>query len=74
VSGLVSDDYGEEVPASAPSTKNGMVRRWRLEGREKRSRIVNEVVATEARTIIIVWRYRWPNGSCLASWLEARSI
>jgi hypothetical protein len=29
--------------------------------------MTNEVVATEARTIIIVWRYRRPNGSCLAS-------
>ena len=30
----------------------------RHEGREKRSRMVNEVVASEARTIIIVRRYR----------------
>jgi hypothetical protein len=74
VSGLVSDDYGEEVHAPAPSTENGVVRRWRLEGREKRRRMVNEVVVTEARTIIIVQRYRWPNGPCLASRLEARSI
>jgi hypothetical protein len=44
------------------------------EGREKRSRMVNEVVATEARTIIIVRRYRWPNGSCLVSRSEARPI
>jgi hypothetical protein len=32
------------------------------------------VVATEARTIIIVWRYRWPNGPYLVSWPEARPI
>jgi hypothetical protein len=44
------------------------------EGREKRSRMTNEMVATEARTIIIVWRYRWLNGPCLASRLEARPI
>jgi hypothetical protein len=30
------------------------------EGREKRSRMTNEAVATEARTMIIVRRYRWP--------------
>jgi hypothetical protein len=49
-------------------------RRWRHERREKRSRMTNEVVATEARTIIIVHKYRWSNGSCLASWPEARLI
>jgi type II secretory pathway component PulJ len=49
-------------------------RRWRHDGREKRSRIANEVVATEARTIIIVQRYRWLNGSCLANRPEARPI
>ncbi|PWZ34508.1 hypothetical protein Zm00014a_017384 [Zea mays] len=54
VSGLVSDEYGEEAPAPTPSAENGVVRRWRHEGREKRSRIANEAVATEARTIIIV--------------------
>jgi hypothetical protein len=32
---------------------------------------VNEVGETEARTIIILRRYRWPNGSCLASQPEA---
>jgi hypothetical protein len=74
VSGLVLDKYGEEVPTHVPSIENGVVQRWRLEGREKRSRMANEVVATEARTIIIVRRYRWPNGSCLASWPEERSI
>jgi hypothetical protein len=42
--------------------------------REKRSRMANEMVAIETRTIIIVWRYRWPNGSCLASRPEARPI
>jgi hypothetical protein len=66
---MVSDEYGEE--ASTPTAENGVARRWRHEGREKRSRMANEVVATEARTIIIVRRYRWPNGSCLASRLEA---
>jgi hypothetical protein len=50
------------------------VRRWRHEGREKRSRMTNEVVATEARTIIIVRRYRWLDGPCLASRSEARPI
>jgi hypothetical protein len=71
VSGLVSDEYGEETHAPTPSTENGVARRWRHEGREKRSRMVNEVVATEARVIIIVERYRWPNGPCLASRSEA---
>jgi hypothetical protein len=41
-----------------PSTENGVVRRRRHEGREKRSRMANEVATTKARTIIIVWRYR----------------
>jgi hypothetical protein len=41
-------------------------RRRRHEGREKISRMTNEVAVTETRTIIIVRRYRWPNGSCLA--------
>ena len=31
-------------------------------------------VPSSPRPIIIVWRYRWPNGSCLASWSEARPI
>jgi hypothetical protein len=48
--------------------------RRRHEGREKRSRMMNEVAATEARTIIIVWRYRWPNGPCLVGWFGARPI
>jgi hypothetical protein len=48
--------------------------RWRHEGREKRSRMANEVVVTEIRTIIIVGRFRWPNGSCLASQSEAWPI
>jgi hypothetical protein len=56
--GLVSDEYGEEAPAPMPSAENGVARRWRNKGREKRSRMANEVVATEARTIIIVRRYR----------------
>jgi hypothetical protein len=51
-----------------------VARRWRHEGREKRSRMVNEMVATEARTIIIVRRYRWLNGLFLASLPEERPI
>jgi hypothetical protein len=51
-----------------------VARRWRHEGREKRSRLANKVMATEARTIIIVRRYRWPNGPCLAGRPEARPI
>jgi hypothetical protein len=43
-------------------------------GEKKRSRMTNEVVATEARTIIIVRRYRWSNGPCLASRPETRPI
>jgi hypothetical protein len=74
VSGLVSDEYREEAHAPTPSTESGVARRWRHEGREKRSRMANEVVATKARTIIIVRRYRWPNGLYLASWSEARPI
>jgi hypothetical protein len=45
--GLVSGEYGEEAPAPMPSAENGVARRWRHEGREKRSRMANEVVATE---------------------------
>jgi hypothetical protein len=48
VSGLVSDEYGEEAPAPTPSAENEVAQRWRHEGREKRSRMANEVVATEA--------------------------
>jgi hypothetical protein len=51
-----------------------MARRRRHEGREKRSRMANEVAATEARTIIIVRRYRWSNGLFLAGRLGARPI
>jgi hypothetical protein len=46
VSGLVSDEY-EEAPAPTPSAENGVARRCRHEGREKRSRMASEVVATE---------------------------
>jgi hypothetical protein len=74
VSGLVSDEYGEETLAPMLYAENGVMRRWRHEGREKRSRMANDVVATEARTIIIVRRYRWSNGLCLASRPEARPI
>jgi hypothetical protein len=41
---------------------------------EKRSRMANKVVATAARTIIIMWRYRWPNELCLANRPETRPI
>jgi hypothetical protein len=74
VSGLVSDEYVEEAPAPTPSTENGVARRPRHEGREKRSRMENEMVTTEAKTIIIVQRYKWPNESCLEGWPEARTI
>jgi hypothetical protein len=72
VSRLVSDEYGEEAPAPTPSTENGVTQRRRHEGRKKRCRMANEVAATEARMIIIVRRYRWPNMSCLAAQPEAR--
>jgi hypothetical protein len=45
---------GREAPAPTPSAKNGVAWRCRREGREKRSRMANEVVATEAGNIIIV--------------------
>jgi hypothetical protein len=65
VLGSVLDEYGEETPVPMPSANNEVARRRRHEGREKRSRMANEVAATEARTIIIVRRYRWPNELCL---------
>jgi hypothetical protein len=74
VSGLVSDEYEKEMHAPTPFAENGVVRRWRHEGREKRSRMANEVVATEARTIIIVRRYRWPDEPCLVRRSKARPI
>jgi hypothetical protein len=58
----VSDEYGE------------VVQMWSHEGREKRSRMANEVAAIEARTIIIVRRYRYPNELCLAGQPETRPI
>jgi hypothetical protein len=67
-------EYGEETLAPTPSAKNGMVRRRRHEGREKRNRMMNEVATTEARIIIIVRRYRRLNGHFLAGRLEARPI
>jgi hypothetical protein len=67
-------EYEEEAPAPTPSAENGVARRWRHEGREKRIRMANEMVATEVRIIVIVRRYIWPNGSCLASRPEARPI
>jgi hypothetical protein len=42
--------------------------------REKRSRMTNEVVTIEARTIIIVRMYRRLDEPCLVSRSEARSI
>jgi hypothetical protein len=54
VSGLVSDEYGEEVPTPTPSAENGWRGGGRHAGREKRSKITNEVATTEAMTIIIV--------------------
>jgi hypothetical protein len=48
--------------------------RQRHEGREKRSRMANEVAVTEVMTVIIVRRYRCPNGLCLVGWLGARPI
>jgi hypothetical protein len=69
--GLVSGEYGEKVPTPTPFADNGVAWRRRHEGREIRRRMANEVAAIEARTIIIMWRYRWPNGSCLAGRPEA---
>jgi hypothetical protein len=74
MSKLVSDEYGEEMHAPTPSAENGVARRWRHEGREKISRMTNDVGATKAMTIIIVRRYRWPNEPCLASRPEVRPI
>jgi hypothetical protein len=51
-----------------------VAQRRRYGGREKRSMLANKVAATEARTIIILWRYRWPNGPCLTLWSRARPI
>jgi hypothetical protein len=45
-----------------------------MRGRDKRSKMANEVAATGARTIIIVRRYRWSNEPCLAGRPEARPI
>jgi hypothetical protein len=53
VSRLVSDEYREEAPAPTLFAENGVARRRRHEGREKRSRMTNEVAATETRTIIM---------------------
>jgi hypothetical protein len=74
VSGLVSDEYGEEVPALTLFAENGVTRRRRHEGREKRSRMANEVATIEAKTIITVWRYRWPNESYLVTRPGARPV
>jgi hypothetical protein len=32
----VSDEYGEQAPAPPPFVENGVTRRWRHEGREKK--------------------------------------
>jgi hypothetical protein len=58
VSGLVSDEYEEETRTPTPSAENEVAQRWRHERKEKRSRMANEEMATEARTTIIVRRYR----------------
>jgi hypothetical protein len=54
--------------------ENGVAWRRSHEGREKRSRMANEVATTEVRTIIIVWRYRWLNEPCLTGQPDARPI
>jgi hypothetical protein len=59
MSRLVSDEYGEETPAPTPSAEDGVARKQRHERGEKRSRMAKEVMITDARTIIIVRRYRW---------------
>jgi hypothetical protein len=51
---MVLDEYEKEASAPTPSADNGVARRGRHERREKISEMANEVVATEARTIIIV--------------------
>jgi hypothetical protein len=74
VTGLVSDEYERRRMLSHPLPRMG----WRgggdIRGERKEGRMANKVSTTEARTIIIVWRYRWPNGSCLEGQLEARPI
>jgi hypothetical protein len=74
MSGLVSYEYGEEAPAPTPSDKNGVARRWTHERGEKKSIMTNDVVVTQARSIIIVRMYKCPNWPYLASRPEARSI
>ena len=71
---MVSDEYREEAPAPTPYAKNGVAQRRRHEGREKRSRMANKVATTKAMIIIIMRKYRWPNGPCLAGRPEARPI
>jgi hypothetical protein len=71
---LVSDEYREETPAPTPYSENGVARRQRHDGREKRSSMANEVAATETRTIIIVRGYRWQNETCLTGRTEAQPI
>jgi hypothetical protein len=72
--GIGADVGRIEAHAPTPSAENGVARTWRHKGREKRSRMTNEAMATETMTIIIVWMYRWPNRSCLASRPEAQLI
>jgi hypothetical protein len=43
--GMVSEEYGEETPSPTPSVENGVARRWRHDGREKRSRMAKWVVS-----------------------------
>jgi hypothetical protein len=68
MSGLMSDEYGEEASLPRPLPRMGGGGGG-MRGEKKRSRMANEVAATEPRTIIIVRRYRWSNGSCLVGGL-----
>jgi hypothetical protein len=70
----VSDEYGEEAPALTISAENGVARRRRHKGEIKEGRMANEVAAIKAKIIIIVWRYRWSNESCLEGRPEPRPI
>ena len=68
MSGLVSDEYGEEVPAPTPSVENGVARGH--ERREKRNRMADKVAATEARTTrsswrLVAWR-GWADGTYIS--------
>jgi hypothetical protein len=63
VSGLVSDEYGEEAHALMLSTENGVTWRRRHEGREKRSRMVMyDEDKLSCISPISISRYAWTNG------------